>query len=245
MHLEAHFRRFPVQQSRILQPLQLSIKAFFDLFTFRPQNATFPPRLHTLQNPMKTNSKTFPIFCSLIVTAVLLTACNTGYRQSFTQPKMPTKAGPITTINMQLTSTAFKNNEKIPAKYTCDGQNISPPLKFDAIPENTQTLALIVDDPDAPAGTWAHWIIFNIDPKTTEIPENTSPKTATQGTNSFGKSTYGGACPPSGTHRYFFKLYALDTKLTLDQTAKKQDLETAIQGHALSYAELIGLYSRQ
>lgn len=198
------------------------------------------PKTH-YHNLMKTTPKL------LITIFFLLTACSTGYEQRFTQPKMPhpTKAGPITTINMQLTSQAFKNNEKIPAKYTCNGQNISPPLKFDQIPENTQTLALIVDDPDAPSGTWVHWIIFNIDPKTTEISENSSPKTATQGTNSFGKAAYGGACPPSGTHRYFFKLYALDTKLTLDQTAKKPDLEAAIQSHALAYAELIGLYSRQ
>ncbi|MBD3362980.1 YbhB/YbcL family Raf kinase inhibitor-like protein [Candidatus Dojkabacteria bacterium] len=151
---------------------------------------------------------------------------------------------------MQIKSPEFNHNENIPSKYTCEGENISPPLTFSEVPENAQTLALIVDDPDAPDPdapkmTWVHWVVFNIDPKTTEVGENTIPNGGTQGTNNFDELDYGGPCPPIGEHRYFFKLYALDTKLGLDTNATKDDLIEAMDGHVLDEAELIGLYEKQ
>lgn len=145
---------------------------------------------------------------------------------------------------MRISSPAFQHNQNIPSKYTCDGENINPPLQFSDIPGNAQSLVMISDDPDAPMGTWVHWTIWNIDPKTTEIAENSVPQGAIEGTTSFGETGYGGPCPPSGTHRYFFKLYALDTKLDLPTTTNAQDLKKSLQGHILAQAELIGLYKR-
>ena len=144
---------------------------------------------------------------------------------------------------MKITSPAFNHNENIPSKFTCDGENISPPLTFSEIPENTKTLALIMDDPDAPVGTFVHWVIWNIPSSTTEIQESENINYP-QGSNDFGKQNYGGPCPPSGTHRYFFKLYAIDTELNLQQGATKQDLLEAMEGHIIEKAELIGKYSR-
>jgi hypothetical protein len=143
---------------------------------------------------------------------------------------------------MKLESLEFENNQFIPAKFTCDGEDINPSLIIEEIPEETKRLALIVEDPDAPMGTWVHWIVFNIH-VTDIIEENSIP--GTQGTNDFRKLEYGGPCPPSGTHRYFFKLYALDEKLYLEEGCKKKELEKAIEGHILATAELIGLYVRE
>jgi len=145
---------------------------------------------------------------------------------------------------VQIFSPAFNHNEYIPKKFTCDGENINPPLLTENVPSGTKSLALIVDDPDAPVGTWVHWVVWNIDPKDTEIKENSVPKGAQQGMNDFRKHDYGGPCPPSGTHRYFFKLYALDTMLNINPNSKKTDLEKTIQGHILEKAELIGRYQR-
>jgi Raf kinase inhibitor-like YbhB/YbcL family protein len=142
---------------------------------------------------------------------------------------------------MKISSPAFGTNQKIPKKYTCDGEDISPSLMIDEIPEGTETLALIVDDPDAPAGTWVHWVVFNI-PVTNRIEEG--EVTGNQGINDFRKERYGGPCPPSGTHRYFFKLYALDQELGLSEGASRRDVEAAMGGHILAQAELIGLYER-
>ncbi len=146
---------------------------------------------------------------------------------------------------MKLQSPTFQPNEFIPSKYTCDGGNVNPPLQFSGVPDSAQSLTLIVDDPDAPAGTWVHWIIFGIDPKIKEIKENSLPEKAVQGMTSFGRIGYGGPCPPSGTHRYFFKLYALDQDLNFDDTPTKDALERAMAGHILDSAELIGLYQRK
>lgn len=143
---------------------------------------------------------------------------------------------------MKITSPAFENNGKIPSKYTCDGENISPPLKFSEIPENTKSLVLIVDDPDAPSGTWAHWIVYNIDPSVREVMENDIPFGGIEGKTTSGNVSYEGPCPPSGTHRYFFKLYALDINLGIIGTPTKKDLEEAMKGHILGESELIGLY---
>jgi Raf kinase inhibitor-like YbhB/YbcL family protein len=144
---------------------------------------------------------------------------------------------------MKITS-VFSNNTKIPEKYTCDGQDISPPLEISAIPNATKSLAIIADDPDAPSGTWVHWVVWNILANASiKIAEGKSP--GTEGTTSFGSLGYGGPCPPSGTHRYFFKVYALDTLLSLKEGANKKQLEAAMQEHLLDKAELIGLYSKK
>ena len=146
---------------------------------------------------------------------------------------------------LQITSPVFPQNGMIPSKFTCDGANVSPTLSIADIPEKTRSLALIVDDPDAPKGTWVHWVVWNIGPGTTDIPANSVPGGALQGTNDFGKQSYGGPCPPSGTHRYFFKLYALDIPLSLKSGATKAQLEEAMKGHVLEKAEMIGLYRRR
>ena len=147
--------------------------------------------------------------------------------------------------SMKLTSGAFENNKMIPGKYTCDGENVSPPLEIANVASGTQSLALIVDDPDAPGGDWAHWLVWNIDPIVGEISEDSVFQNAIQGTTDFGKTGYGGPCPPSGTHRYQFKLYALDTKLDLESGARKKDLEAAMKDHILEQSTLVGLYKRQ
>jgi Raf kinase inhibitor-like YbhB/YbcL family protein len=144
-----------------------------------------------------------------------------------------------------IASPAFSHQGMIPSKYTCDGADVNPPLSFTNIPEKSKSLALIVDDPDAPMGTWVHWVAWNIGPGTKEIPERSVPKGALQGTNDFRKQGYGGPCPPSGTHRYFFKLYALDAPLPLQAGATKAQLEQAMKGHIIAQAELVGLYRRK
>ncbi|MDA8424112.1 MAG: YbhB/YbcL family Raf kinase inhibitor-like protein [Nitrospiraceae bacterium] len=144
-----------------------------------------------------------------------------------------------------LSSQAFKHHDRIPARYTCDDADISPPLMIENVPAGAQSLSLIVDDPDAPRGMWVHWVVWNIGPDTKEIKERSVPPGAAEGVNDFRKQSYGGPCPPSGTHRYFFKLYALDTMLALGANATKGDLERAMKGHILAQTELVGLYKRQ
>lgn len=146
---------------------------------------------------------------------------------------------------MQITSSTFKHQQAIPARYTCDGPNLSPPLSFIDVPASTKSLALVVDDPDAPAGTWVHWTIWNIPHTTTTITENSVPAGAVEGTTSFGQPGYGGPCPPSGTHHYVFKLYALDTVLDVPSATQASGLEQAMVGHIVAHAELVGLYSRK
>ncbi len=147
--------------------------------------------------------------------------------------------------SFQISSPAFKHNQMIPSKHTCDGADVNPPLLIGNVPPEAKSLALIVDDPDAPAGTWVHWVLWNIDPKTGEIGENSVPVAAHQGTTDFRVRHYGGPCPPSGTHRYFFKLYALDTTLNLGPDTTKAALERAMKGHIVAQGELIGLYKRK
>jgi Raf kinase inhibitor-like YbhB/YbcL family protein len=150
---------------------------------------------------------------------------------------------------MKLTSSAFAEGAMIPAKYTCDGQDISPPLVWADVPAGSAALALICDDPDAPAGTWVHWVAFNLAPGTGGLPEGVpADKTlqtgGIQGANSGRRIGYGGPCPPSGTHRYFFKLYALDSLLSLSSSATARDLQAAMKGHILAEAQLMGRYKR-
>jgi len=142
---------------------------------------------------------------------------------------------------LSVSSSAFENNKLIPAKYTCDGANVNPPLTIEGVPDGAKSLVLIVDDPDAPMGTFDHWVVWNI-PPTSKIEENIAP--GTEGVNDYRKHSYGGPCPPYGTHRYFFKVYALDAKLDLSPNSRKKDVEKAMQGHALAKGELIGLYRR-
>jgi Raf kinase inhibitor-like YbhB/YbcL family protein len=146
---------------------------------------------------------------------------------------------------LTISSSAFDNNGEIPSRYTCDGADVNPSLKIENVPPETRSLALVVDDPDAPRGTWVHWVLWNIEPKTVSIGEDSVPAGAVRGTNDFRKVDYGGPCPPSGTHRYFFKLYALDTELSLAAGSSKADLERAMKGHVIQQAQTIGLYSRK
>lgn len=146
---------------------------------------------------------------------------------------------------MKLTSPAFEHNTLLPARFTCDGDNHNPPLHIEHVPEETKSLALIVEDPDAPVGLFVHWTIWNIDPTQTDIVENSGPIGATEGVTGFGTHGYGGPCPPSGTHRYFFKLFALDTTLDLPETATRRELERSMAPHIIETAELMGLYERK
>ncbi len=153
-------------------------------------------------------------------------------------------------MDIKVTSSAFQDGGMIPAKYTCDGQDVSPPLAWQDVPEGSKSLALINDDPDAPMGTWVHWVMYNIPPETSQLPENVPldkvlPNGAKQGMTDFRRVGYGGPCPPSGTHRYFFKIYALDVQPDLDAGATKKELLVAMEGHILAEGQLIGKYKRR
>ncbi|MEN6375976.1 MAG: YbhB/YbcL family Raf kinase inhibitor-like protein [Smithella sp.] len=150
---------------------------------------------------------------------------------------------------MKITSSVFTESSNIPSKYTCDGQDISPPLEWKDAPEGTNSFALISDDPDAPAGTWVHWVAFNIPPTVTKLEENIKhdkefKNGMRQGNNDWPRIGYGGPCPPSGTHRYYFKLYALDAMLDIKPGATKEQLLKAMKGHVLAEARLMGKYKR-
>ena len=154
-------------------------------------------------------------------------------------------------MSFEITSTAFENKENIPEKYTCDGEDISPPLSWKSVPKNTKSLVLIVDDPDAPDPrnprmTWVHWVIYDINPNLKGFKENVVlVKNGVQGINDFKKTSYGGPCPPIGKHRYFFKLYALDTRLNLPGGKSKKEIEKAMKEHVLKEVELVGLYRKK
>lgn len=150
----------------------------------------------------------------------------------------------INSNNMKIFSTAFENNQNLPSKYTCDAENINPPLTISETPENAKSLVLIVDDPDAPSGDWVHWLVWNIDPKTTAIKENSVPS-GTQGQTDFGQNKWDGPCPPSGSHHYHFKIYALDTMLEIPATFKKAEVEEAMKNHIIDQSETVGIYQRK
>lgn len=156
-------------------------------------------------------------------------------------------------MTLKVTSPAFLHGESIPARHTCEGEDISPPLEWSGVPRNARSIALIVDDPDAPdpakpQRVYVHWVAYNIPAQNTSLPENASatgmPSSATQGKNDWGGIGYGGPCPPIGRHRYFFKVYALDTTLTGVKDATKSDLESAMTGHVLDSGELVGTYQK-
>ena len=144
---------------------------------------------------------------------------------------------------MRIFSKAFEPGAPIPKQYTLDGHNFSPPLQFDDVPAAARSLALLVDDPDAPGGVFNHWLLFNMDPKVHDIRENSAPVSATRGRNDFGDLDYDGPKPPSGTHHYYFKVFALDSMLNLQPGVRRADLESAMTGHVLDQAELIGTYA--
>ena len=151
---------------------------------------------------------------------------------------------------LEIKSTAFAEGKSVPSKYTCDGQDLSPPLSWSGAPSGTKSFALISDDPDAPVGTWVHWVAWNIPATSTGLAENVAksaslPDGTRQGITDFKRPGYGGPCPPSGTHRYFFKLYALDGMLDLTASTTKAQLEAAMKGHILAQAQLMGTYIRQ
>lgn len=145
---------------------------------------------------------------------------------------------------MSMKSPAFRTGELIPKKYTCDGENINPPLELGNFPEGAKSFVLVVGDPDAPAGTWIHWTLWNMPPAVSFIEEAKIPPGAIEGITSFGRPGYGGPCPPSGTHRYFFKIYAIDTRLEIPAESTINDLEKAMEGHIIGKGELMGRYGK-
>jgi Raf kinase inhibitor-like YbhB/YbcL family protein len=179
---------------------------------------------------------------SIVLVVVTLVGCS--------NTDLPEAPAGVTMKNVELKSTAFANGEAIPKQHTGDGENVSPPLSWSTAPEGTKSWAMVCDDPDAPVGTWVHWVIFNLPPNTRELSERvpTGEKLASgamQGKNDFGKHGYGGPAPPKGKpHRYFFKLYALDTLVDLKPGATKAQLLKAADGHVLGHGELMGKYQR-
>jgi Raf kinase inhibitor-like YbhB/YbcL family protein len=145
---------------------------------------------------------------------------------------------------MKITSSAFQEGGNIPSKFTCDGSDTSPPLQITGVPSEAKSLVLIADDPDAPSGLFTHWLVWNIPPQTNSIAEGGAPK-GVHGTNDFGKSGYKGPCPPPGTHRYSFKIFALDRELDLSSGAKRRQVDTAMKGHVIGQGELVGRYARR
>jgi Raf kinase inhibitor-like YbhB/YbcL family protein len=167
------------------------------------------------------------------------------FSQGGEEDKQPLTGG----SEMQITSSAFREGQAIPRKYTCDGEDVSPPLSWSGAPEGTKSFALISDDPDAPVGTWVHWVIYDLPAGVTFLPEGVEavkrPQVGgTNGITDFRRLGYGGPCPPSGTHRYFFKLYALDTVMDLPAGVTRKELLQAMEGHILAEAQLMGKYSR-
>jgi len=177
----------------------------------------------------------------MVVIGVMILFCLGFIGNAFSAPK----GGRM----MKVTSSAFNEGQMIPLKYTCDGQDISPPLEWENAPDATKSFALICDDPDAPMGMWVHWVVYDIPPDMNNLPEHVRPERQLgngirQGNNSWPNIGYGGPCPPGGTHRYYFKLYALDTTLNLKPGATKEQLLQAMKGHVLEEAHLMGKYQR-
>jgi len=190
------------------------------------------------------------IFSLLILLSMFLSACASS-ASSTSEPATPEPIATEETMSLQLTSDAFANGQSIPAKYSCVGKNISPALAWNDPPAGTQSFALIMDDPDAPFGTWVHWVLYNIKPDMRGLQEdlpitgkNVDPDAIYVGKNSAGNIGYDGPCPPSGTHRYFFKLYALDTLISLLPGASEEQILKEMDGHILAQAELMGTFSK-
>ena len=184
-----------------------------------------------------------PQICALLSLSILLFGC--GQKEE-SQPETLGEE----VMELKVTSPAFEDGGMIPAQYTADGANVSPPLAWSTAPEGTKSIALICDDPDAPMGTWVHWVLFDLPPGTAGLPENVPADELLEsggrhGVTDFRSYGYGGPAPPSGTHRYFFKIYALDAMLNLEGRVTKKDLLKAMEGHVLAQGQLMGKYSRQ
>ena len=192
----------------------------------------------------------FPLWASVVIgLSLFLVAC--GQAQTPQERALQSRAPDLkggeggVAANLEITSTAFSDQGEIPAQYTCDGEDLNPPLSIRGLSGDTQSLVLIVDDPDAPAGVWNHWVVWNISPTTLEIRENDLPAGAVEGTNDFGNAAWGGPCPPPGLpHRYFFRVYALDMRLDLESGASRDEVEKAMKDHILAQGQLIGRYGR-
>lgn len=179
----------------------------------------------------------------VVLALVVLAACSGGDDQV-------AEEGAVSDLSIVLTSSAFTDGSDIPTKYTCDGEDVSPPLEWSNLPQSTKSIALIVDDPDAPGRAFVHWVLYAVSPDSGGLPEGVpaggvTPQGARHGTNGFKRTGYGGPCPPSGSHRYFFKLYALDSGLGLEAGASKSDLLQAMEGRVLAQGQLMGRYQRQ
>jgi Raf kinase inhibitor-like YbhB/YbcL family protein len=190
---------------------------------------------------------------ALLSTVILAAACRReAARPNANVAAQPSPAATVKgeeKMTLKVTSTAFDEGGVIPAKYTCDGENVSPPLAWSGVPDGAKSLALVADDPDAPGGTWTHWVIYQIPATEKGLPENVPTRDtldggARQGVNDFKKTGYGGPCPPSGTHHYFFKLYALDAEPNLPPGVSKEQLLKAIDGHVVAEGQLMGRYQR-
>jgi len=185
------------------------------------------------------------LICPFIALMFVVVGPASGVSDDESSPQKEVMKMPV----LEIKSSSVKAGENIPAKFTCDGENISPQLSWSGIPDSVKELILICDDPDAPAGTWVHWVLYGLSPDTNGLPENVAQKEkasgATQGKNDFGKIGYGGPCPPRGkAHRYFFRLYAIDKTLNLKPGAIKKDVMKAIDGHIMAQGELMGKYGR-
>jgi len=191
------------------------------------------------------------MFYLLVLISLLVSACASAQITTTSEPVISKPTTSEASMSLQLTSDAFANGQSIPAKYSCIGKNISPALAWTEPPVGTQSFALIVDDPDAPGRTWVHWVLFNIPADMRSLQEdmpitgkNVDSNTIYVGNNSSSTPSYQGPCPPSGTHRYYFKLYALDATLSLLPGATKDQLLKAMDGHTLAQAELMGTFSK-
>ena len=189
------------------------------------------------------NSKPAAVILLAIGIGVISAACSSQKQNQAEEAKEAIM------VALTVTSQAFEESAGIPAKYTCDGENISPPLAWQGAPQGTKSFAIISDDPDAPRGTWVHWVLYDLSATTNELPEAIAPTEkiaagGTQGLSDFGKVGYGGPCPPGGTHRYYFKVYALDAMLNLEPGATKKELLQAMEGHVLAEGALMGTYAR-
>ena len=185
-----------------------------------------------------------------VLTAVcLLVALTNCTNQSHSSNQPPAATPENNPAALQVSSSSFKEGQPVPRQYTCDGVNISPSLEWTGVPKNAKTIALIADDPDAPGGTWVHWVFYNLPAANIGLVENLPADEnlkagGYQGKNDFGKFGYGGPCPPAGTHRYYFKVYAIDRELPLKAGATKAELLKAMEGHVLSQGQLMGTYAR-
>ena len=194
---------------------------------------------------MASQTKYLRLFTLLAVVA--LASCRHSTTTTNTSTPSPTIAEKT---SIKLTSSTFNDGELIPRKYTYDGEDVSPPLHWSGVPASTKALVLVVDDPDAPGGTWVHWLVYDLPPELTSLPENIASAmehagSAKQGMNDFRKIGYGGPCPPSGMHRYYFKLYALDAKPSLNNPGtSKDEVLKQLAGHTIAQGELMGRYKR-